>query len=315
MAGRLDLRTLTAFVTVAREGNVSRAADLLHLTQPAVSLQLRRLAEDTGLTLFRRSARGLDLTPDGRALLVKAQLVLQAMEDLGQTARRLTRTVGGTLRIGTVIDPAFIRLGDFLQGLLQLAPELRPELSHGMSGQVLRDLARERLEVAFFLGPIGDFTSLVAAEPGLAEADFAIRELTRFRYLVLAPAGWEARLRGQGWAGLARLPWIGTPPESVHHRLLERVLVPLGVAQNVVTLADQEGSMLELVRAGLGLSLSRESTALHERQVHGLAIAEGVGIETQLSFVALARRAGDPRIALAMEVIDRVFNDPAAAPP
>lgn len=52
-----DLRTLRAFVTVARKGNVTRAAERLHITQPAVTLQLKRLAAETGLILFRRTPR------------------------------------------------------------------------------------------------------------------------------------------------------------------------------------------------------------------------------------------------------------------
>ncbi|HWT18236.1 MAG TPA: LysR family transcriptional regulator, partial [Variovorax sp.] len=54
-AAALDLQILRAFVLAAREGNVSRAAERLHLTQPAVSLQLKRLAEETGLQLFTRT--------------------------------------------------------------------------------------------------------------------------------------------------------------------------------------------------------------------------------------------------------------------
>jgi DNA-binding PucR family transcriptional regulator len=55
-------QTLRAFVAVAREGNVSRAAQRLHLSQPAVSLQLKRLAQSTGLVLFNRAPHGLALT-------------------------------------------------------------------------------------------------------------------------------------------------------------------------------------------------------------------------------------------------------------
>lgn len=308
MTGRIDLKLLTAFVTVAREGNVSRAAEILCLTQPAVSLQLRRLSQETGLELFTRSPRGLELTADGRALLVKARRVLAALEEFGQYAENLHRTVHGTLRIGTIIDPSYIRLGDLLQGLMRRAPELRPELTHGISGAVLRDILAERLDVGYFLGPVEDFLPFLPAGTAPAPADFLRRELIRFRYRVIAPAGWEGQLRQLDWAGLAGLPWIGTPPDSVHHRLLARILGPLGVRQNVVTLADQEDSMLELVRAGLGLSLAREAVALREQQVHGLAVAQDIALETPLSFVAMAKRANDPRIRLAMDSIDHIWR-------
>lgn len=87
-AAALDLQILRAFVLAAREGNVSRAAERLHLTQPAVSLQLKRLAEETGLQLFTRTPHGLALTADGAALLPQAERVLAAVGDLQQAAQK-----------------------------------------------------------------------------------------------------------------------------------------------------------------------------------------------------------------------------------
>lgn len=309
MMQRLDPKILAAFVTVAREGNVSRAAGILCLTQPAVSLQLRRLAQETGLVLFSRTARGLELTADGEVMLVKAERVLAALAEFGQAAQHLTQTLRGQLRIGTVIDPSFIRLGDFLKALIGVAPELRAELTQGMSGEVLLGLARGQLDLGYVLGPVSDLPMLAAQTGGAALPDtrLRIRRLTRFGYRVVAPAGWEARLEGRDWAGLAALPWIGTPPASVHSRLLARLLAPMGLALNQVTLADQEGSMLALVRAGVGLSLARESVALDAHQAHGLVLADVPPIETELAFAALEARAEEPAVALALALMDRVW--------
>ena len=74
----MDIQTLRIFVAVAREGSLSRAADKLALTQPAVSLQIKGLQAATGLTLFKRSAQGMNLTRDGAALLPLAEKVLAA---------------------------------------------------------------------------------------------------------------------------------------------------------------------------------------------------------------------------------------------
>ena len=68
----MDLILLRAFVTVARVGNLTRAATQLHLTQPAVSLQIKNLQEVLGVTLFTRTSHGLSLTRDGQALLPHA---------------------------------------------------------------------------------------------------------------------------------------------------------------------------------------------------------------------------------------------------
>ena len=303
----LDLRTLKAFVTVAREGNVTRAADQLHLTQPAISLQLKRLAQDTGVTLFRRTATGLELTRDGALLAAKAEQVLASLVDFSQTARHLTTQLRGKLRIGTIIDPEFTRLGAFLKALVESGPGIETELRHGMSGEVPEMLKRDELDAGFFLGDIKDFDAGAGLVAGVQEPLFHVKELARLTYRVVGPPSLGGVIRGQDWTSLATLPWIGTPHASVHNRLLSRLFAELGVRQNVVASVDQEASMLAMVRTGVGLSLCRESIALHEQQANGLVIAD-VKVETTLSFVCLSARTLDPSIAHAFEAIHRVWG-------
>jgi len=300
-ADAIDLQALRVFVAVAREGSVSRAAATLHRSQPAVSLQLKSMAEATGLTLFQRSSHGVALTADGAALLPQAQRALSAVEDFVLAARRMHGVVRGELRIGTILEPAFIRLGALLRELVEVAPQVTTELRHGMSGSVLAQLQSGSLDVCFHLSPGVDET--LARDPGLA-----VRTLSRFSYRVVAPAGWEAQVVGRDWAGLATLPWLGTPPESVHHRLLARVFEPLGVAPRRVALVDQEMSMLDLIRSGVGLSLVRESIALGERHAHGLAVADQVEIGCELQFVCLAARRDEPVVAAAWAALEPVWR-------
>lgn len=304
----IDLRTLRSFVTVAREGNVSRAANALHLTQPAISLQMKRLAESTGLALFVRTAKGVDLTPDGAALLVKAEQVLATLEDFRQTARRMKGTVRGTLRLGTVIDPDFIRLGQFLQDIIAAAPDLRTHLSHGMSGDVPVRLLRGEIDAGYFLGDPMDGPWSVGSEKERADPVFRHAVLTKFKYRVLAPAGWKNRTAGLDWKALAHLPWIGTPTASVHRRLLDRLFAELGVVQNEVAVVDQEASMLAMVRSGVGLCLCRESIALYEEQAHGLVLVNRAEVDTTLGFLSLASRQAEPSIELAFDLIANTWN-------
>src|SRR5260370_13724851 len=109
----MDLILLRAFVTVAREGNLTRAAVQLHLTQPAVSLQIKNLQEALGVTLFTRTSHGLSLTRDGQALLPHAERALAAAGDVQRAAAMLRQEVRGRLRIGTILDPEFLRLRGF----------------------------------------------------------------------------------------------------------------------------------------------------------------------------------------------------------
>ncbi|MDO9416179.1 LysR family transcriptional regulator [Pararhizobium sp.] len=304
----MDLRLLRAFVTVAREGNVTRAATLLHLTQPAISLQLKRLANELGLTLFHRTSDGLELTRDGALLAVKGEQVLAAATEFQQTARHLTAQLRGRLRIGTIIDPDFTRLGAFLQGLVESGPGIETVLRQSMSGEVAMGLKRNELDAGFFLGDLDDFGTSSEALDAPADIKFFIKPLSRLTYRVVAPPVFASLVVGRDWKDLAGLPWIGTPSASVHHRLLARHLGSLGLKQNVVALVDQEASMLAMVRTGLGLSLCRESIALSERQAHGLVVADAVRLETALAFVCLRERRSDPNVALAFDVIDRIWQ-------
>ncbi|MGR2739704.1 LysR family transcriptional regulator [Billgrantia sp. Q4P2] len=296
-----DLPALRAFVTVAREGSVSRAAERLHLTQPAVSLKLKHFQEELGLTLFHRRPQGLALTPDGHALLPAAERALAAMAAFEQSARALHSTLRGRLRIGTIVDPEFIRLGAFLHRLVERAPMLETELQHGMSGSVLEWIRRGELDVGFFLAPPGE-------GPGPEAAGIVHRELTHFHYHVVAPPGWGSRVANSDWVSLAALPWIVTPGLSAHHRLLRGVLEPLGAALKGVAQVDQEACMLDLVRAGVGLSLARDALAMAERQERGLVIVEGVRLPCALCFVWQRERSEEPAIAAAMEVLESVWG-------
>jgi len=304
-----DLRALRAFVVAAREGNISRAAEKLHLSQPAVSLQLKQLGEITGLELFTRMPQGILLTRDGANLLPHAERALQAQAEFLQAAVRMKGSARGALRIGTILDPEFTRLGAFLRELVAIAPEVEPELHQGMSGQVLDAVLRSELDVGYTISapPAARMPKFARAKP----QQLHVEALTRFTYRVVAPPGWGSQVRGRDWADLVRLPWILTPPASVHHRLLAATLEPLGLKQNGVAQVDQEASMLALVRSGVGLSLARDSQAIHESQAHGLVVADRVALDAVLSFVCLRRQREVVAVRCAFDALARVWQGAA----
>ncbi|WP_028203288.1 LysR family transcriptional regulator [Paraburkholderia nodosa] len=290
----MDLTLLRAFVTVAREGNLTRAATHLHLTQPAVSLQIKHLQEALGVTLFTRTSHGLALTRDGQALLPHAERALAAAGDVLRAAAALRHEVRGRLRIGTILDPAFLRLGGFLRQLVETWPQIETALRHGMSGWVLDQVRSRELDVGYYIG-----------QPTPDPDTFHAITLTRFQYRVLAPAGWKDRVKdARDWRALAALPWIWTPPASAHNRLLTTLFEAAHAKPVKVAEVDQEPSMLDLVKSGVGLTLARDSTALAEAHAHGLTIVEGVTVPTELTFITLAARRDEPTIAAALKSIE-----------
>lgn len=299
-----NTNTLLAFVTVAQEGNVSRAAEVLNLTQPAVSHQIKRLGEETGLSLFVRTPKGLQISEDGAALIPKAQQVLDAMSEFRRTARRRSGRISGKLRVGTIVDPEFIRLGQLLNQLRIEYPDVETELVHGVSGNTLTRLKRNQIDAGFYL------CSPDETNHDDPESDHYIHQvkLADFSYKVVAPVGWQERIEKASWPELAALPWVGTPEESAHHRLLNAIFEAHGCKQNVVALVDQEASMLEMVRSGVGLSLCRESIALRQRQSFGLAVCNTVSVEACLSFVTMGRRKENPSIAALLGLLRDIWG-------
>jgi len=91
----MELSQLRAFVEIAKVGQLTRAAERLHLSQPALSGQLKALEESLGVSLFERSSSGMALTASGRSLLAEAESVLAGIQQLKQTAQHLQGRLAG----------------------------------------------------------------------------------------------------------------------------------------------------------------------------------------------------------------------------
>ncbi len=296
---RMDLQHIRAFVAVAREGNLTRAASRLHLTQPAVSVQLRNFQQSLGLTLFVRTGRGLTLTPDGAEILQQAERVLAAVSQLQLRAGRMQSSLRGELSIGTSLDPEVTRLGALLQRLVEMHPQVRTKLHHGMSGWTLEQIANGKLDAGFYLGEIDQDASMPT---------FHAIPLATISYYVIAPKQWKDRVANKGWAELAALPWIWSHPHSVHNRMLTERFGAHGVKPHIAAEANVEASMLDMVRSGIGLSLARDLVALRESQANGMVAIRDFPLQAELSFVALESRKDEVLVDAILGAATAVFQ-------
>lgn len=101
----MELRLLRYFLAVAREGNITRAAEDLHITQPTLSRQLAQLEEELGCTLFRRGGRKLELTQEGMLLRRRAEEMLQLEERIQRELTGTARELSGVVTIGSGSPP------------------------------------------------------------------------------------------------------------------------------------------------------------------------------------------------------------------
>jgi DNA-binding transcriptional LysR family regulator len=314
------IQALRCFITVAREGTVSRAASMLNLTQPAVSLQLKGLEESTGLQLFNRTPGGFTLTEAGAALLPLAHKAVSATSDFRTMADSLKESQRGTLRVGTILDPEFTRLGPFVRSL---AKSHRTEvfLRYGMSDDVLTQIGKGELDVGYYVDatPPEQLALPAFSERKIEGGKFQLVPLLSYDYRIIAPIEWSDQVMGKDWADLALLPWLTTPPASAHRRLLDDIFRPLGPLPKRVAYTDQEEAMIDFVESGVCLSLARD-VVLEQRlpRKQNYVIADKVTLTCDLSLACLASRRHEPAISHAFSVMQAVWDvkpaNTAAAP-
>jgi DNA-binding transcriptional LysR family regulator len=155
----MELRHLRYFVAVADAGNVSRAAQRLHITQPALSRQIQDLERDFACRLFDRIGRRIVLTRDGEEILERTRRLLADAEALGERARALAGGEAGVLRIGAT--PQFIEatLPEVLTKYALTYPGIEVQLAEGGGGLLLRRIQQGELHLAVGLWRTGGLQS------------------------------------------------------------------------------------------------------------------------------------------------------------
>jgi DNA-binding transcriptional LysR family regulator len=306
-------QALRCFITVAREGTVSRAASLLHLTQPAVSLQLKGLEGSTGLQLFNRTPGGFTLTEAGAALLPLAHKAVSAALEFISAANALKQSQRSMLRVGTILDPEFTRLGAFVRSLAASSHKTEIFLRHGMSDDVLTQIGKGELDVGYYIDRTPASALHQRCERCIEDGKFTVAPLLSYTYRVIAPAEWSGRVLRKDWADLAGLPWLATPSPSAHRRLLDDVFKPLGTLPKRVGFTDQEEAMIDFVESGVCLSLARDSVLERVAGKRNFIIADKVSLACDISFACLAARRQEPTISRAFTAMRAVWDvDPLA---
>ena len=310
MSGLPRTQALRCFITVAREGTVSRAAAVLHLTQPAVSLQLKGLEESTGLQLFNRTPGGFTLTEAGAALLPLAHKAVSASSDFRTMADSLRESLRGTLRVGTILDPESIRLGPFVRSLATSSKKTEVFLRYGMSDDVLAQIGRGELDVGYYVDatPAESLASGLLSERTIEDGKFQLTPLMRYDYRVIAPREWSDKVMGKDWADLAGLPWLATPHHSAHRRLLDDIFRPIGPLPKRVAFTDQEEAVIDFVESGVCLSLARDHVLDRIARKRNFVIADRLALTCDLSFACLASRRHEPVISHAFSAMQAVWD-------
>ncbi len=235
---RPSVPQLEAFFWTAELGSVQRAAEILNVTQPTLSLRLKQLEESARSPLLERHGRGLRVTRHGQAYLVRVKIVLDAYNAL--VARSEVPDIGGSMRIGVAEGFAVACMAALVHDLRADFPLLRPEWVVATSAGLEQSLAEGSLDLAILVDPLS---------------------LKGVRLSALGP-------QANGWAApaamghinatprtLANLTVVTTPPQTAMYRATFAWFAEDKVTPQQVCVCSSLNAALQLVAAGVGVGI------------------------------------------------------------
>lgn len=272
----MDFKQLRAFLTVADTGNVTRAAQVLHLVQPAVSRQIMLLEQDIGAALFDRERHGMVLTEAGRTLVEYARRAMLELDRARAEIGGAAAGIGGLVTVGLLPSTTDILSGPLVSALAATHPGIRIRVAMGYAGTLLQWLQSGEIDTALLYG----------AE---RSSDVQTRPLVEEPLWVIGPKA--ARLRPDKPVPLAQL--IGKPlvlPSAPHgiRTLVDHACAVAKVKLDIAAETNALSVQRSLVLGGHGLTI-----------LPPIAVADDLGTG-QLSGAPLAQPAIKRTIVLAL---------------
>lgn len=279
----MELYHLKTFVTVAEEGHLTRAADRLYTSQPAISAHIKALEEELGITLFHRTPKGMQLTVEGEQLLPRAQQALAAANEFQQFAKGMQEELVGSVRIGLNNDAEFLRLPSLQHQLSTRHARLELHFLSGMSETNIHNVRTGRMDAAFFSGECND-------------PQIEYLRLTDVSLRVAAPISWRDRISSTSIEALASLPWVYTSPNCVYFRAIGALFDAHNYQPEKTVSSDQEDAVHSMIKAGVGVGIMREDEALLGEKEGHLYVLPVELPQVELGFIYLKKRTNDPVI-------------------
>jgi DNA-binding transcriptional LysR family regulator len=248
----MELRHMKAFIAVAEELNFRRAAERLHMAQPPLSQQIKRLERDVGAILLNRTTRHVSLTPAGEAFLKEARRAVQAADDAPRAARDAAAGRTGVIRLGFSGPSSYEVLVHTTRMYRERRPNVRLEVvAPVFGGELIAQLAREEVDAGLVWLPIQG-------------TDILLHEVIRYPIDAALPI--DHPLADRTEVELDELrdqPLIAFPRDSGSVLLaqIHSAFVEHGYTPNIVQAAPDTHTVLSLVGAGIGVSFVPTSAA------------------------------------------------------
>ena len=248
----MELRQIRSFLSIAETLHFGRTAELIHLSQPALSLQIRALEEEVGVRLFERNRRKTTLTAAGLSFRGNAAAALSQLEQAIRGARLAANGNLGRLRIGFISTAGREIVPDIIREFRELNPQVEFSLRNIVTAEQVRMLETGALDIGFLRVPIGGHSALdvvsVHREPFVlvvpSSHKLAKRKRVRLR-----------ELADQDFVGYERTY------APAFHDLIFGMLRDAGIAPNVSQTAAEIPTLISLVASGMGITILPASAA------------------------------------------------------
>jgi DNA-binding transcriptional LysR family regulator len=247
----MELRHLRTLAAVARHGSFTKAAGELYLTQSAVSQHVRRLEDELGVEVFRRSSRSVDVTAEGRLVLAYAQRVLREVEGLHLELEELTGLLRGELRIGGMYPTGVYDLAEVLADFRGEHPGVSIHMLEGTQDELLALLRADELDCVF-----------TAVDPDRIGEEFAATLIWQDEFVVAMPL--EHRLASGDHVTLDQLAeedLITYRENSALRGRLERKLSERELEPRNAFVCTEMGAVRALASKGMGVAVMPRSVA------------------------------------------------------
>ena len=238
----MELHQLRCFLAVIDEGGFNRATTRLHITQPALSYQIKQLEGELGASLFHRKPGGVSPTEAGRVLSQHARQVMESVRKAKRAVEELSEGVVGEIRIGTVNSVGIHFLPHVLWGIRERYPLIRPSVLYRGTEAILEALFAGLVDLALVDNPKSDRRLRVET---IVEEKVSLvcgRSHPFFSRPVIRPS----ELKGLQFVSLSR----GDPTGQ----LIREHLVRLGVNVEPVVSTDNVETVKKMVEVGLGVA-------------------------------------------------------------
>lgn len=277
---RLNLRQIEAFKAVIEYGTVSRAAEMVNISQPAMSKLIAHLEEDTGLRLFDRVKGRLVLTRRGMRLYEEIDRIFVGVRQVENAVEAIRRDEQSRLIIGVMpaLSGSFIQLAT--THFLARQPGVLCALQSRSSQWIADGLVTRKLDVGFTVAPIDN--PYIVAEPLMAHPLVCIMPLGH-------PLAAKSVITPQDIDGEA---FVSFDPESYTNRRISEVFEAHGVAPDVAMIVSISPTLCEFVAAGIGVSLVHPSAVAGLRDKLAIRRFEpAVQVDFQLCHIRDSRNA------------------------